>query len=412
MRDEPKVNLTSSAPQLLSDIDLEILSENYGLKKFMQDSMERINNGDDEPLKTILIASCPHLEKVTWVAHIPNTNNQPYSILCDLASAYQPFPHTLWPPGLLSLRSISIGASTEFVHPHDNLHPNLADFCRLLLLPNLKSLRINVSGYGDSDLEYLDTHVPAGSSSVEEITLYICDFRQSAIVAILQRLRFLRVYRDIYLGHWMDILGDIQPWFGETLEELRPEGENHWDLRLYSNVSILSCFPKLRVFNIYVGDLIAEDITDEFLPGIADGKKAQWHDFHAVLPQAAENIIFGWPRRDHHNQLENFSLHKTLFPDFFEYLDKFVQRRGKKNGGCLKMICLNFVEREKIVQYFGEIEAGEYQRLVDKWSGVWSEAGVQVVMHVSRRGVQDEILECQPTALDWTSDAEVDSDLD
>ena len=76
------------------------------------------------------------------------------------------------------------------------------------------------------------------------------------------------------------------------------------------------------------------------------------------------------------------------------------------------MICLNFVEREKIVQYFGEIEAGEYQRLVDKWSGVWSEAGVQVVMHVSRRGVQDEILECQPTALDWAADTEVDSDLD
>jgi hypothetical protein len=416
VRNEPRVNFTSSGTQLLSDVDIEIISQKYGFEQFMQEIMERVKKGDDEPLKTILIASCPRLEKVTWVSHVPDAGSQPFSILCDLASAHRPLPHTLWPPGLLSLRSISLGACTEYVHPHDNLHPDLADFCRLLLLPNLKSLRINVAGYGDSDLEYLNTHVPARSSSVEDITLYICDFRHSAIVAILERLGSLRRYRDIYLGPWINILADIQPWFGDTLEELRTEGDNDWNLRLYSHVSTLSCFPKLRVFNIYVGDLIAEDITSditgELVPATVEGKKVQWHDFHAVLPQAAEDIIFGWPRRNRYHQLEKYKLHKTLFPDFFEHLDKFVRRRGKRNGGCLKMICLSFVEREGLVQHFGETEADEFHRLVDEWSGLWGEAGVQVVIPVSGRGHHDEVLECLPTAPGSASDAEVDSDSD
>lgn len=412
MRDEPRANLTSSGPTLVSDLDLESYSQKNRLKSFTQDNMKRIEKGDDQPLKTILIASCPSLEKVTWVAHVPDQENQPYSLLCDLISACQPLPHSLWPRGLLSLRSISLGACTEHVHPHDNLHPDLADFCRLLLLPNLKSLRLNVAGYGDSDLEYLNAHVPARSSSVEDITINLCEFSQTTIIAILERLRSLKSYLEIYLGHWNNILEDIQPSFGDSLEELRPEGGNEWELRLYGNISALSGFPKLRIFTIYVGDLIAEDITEELLPAISRGKKVKWHDFHAVLPPGAEVIIFQWPARNYYPQLIGHRLHETLFPDVFEQLDEFVRQRGKDNGGCLKKICLGFVSIEGLAQDAGETEADEFQRLVEGWRRIWGEAGVEVVMHGLREGFDNEVLECQPTALEWTSDEEVDHDSD
>jgi hypothetical protein len=413
MKDEPKVNLTSSGPDLLSDLDLENFHEKNGLRSFVQDSMVRIKSGDDQPLKMILIACCPSLEKVTWVAHEPDPPpNQPYSLLCDLTSAYQPLPHSLWPPGLLSLRSISLGACTEHVHPHENLHPNLTDFCRLLLLPNLKSLRINVAGYDYSDLEYMNAHVPARSSSVEEITINICDFDKSTIIAILQRLRSLKSYLEIYLGHWTSIVDDIRPLFGDTLEELRPQGSNDWKLRLYGDISALSGFPKLRVFTIYVGDLIAENITDKLLPAIGKGKKVKWHDFYAVLPPAAEDIILQWPPRDYYQQLTKHRLHKTLFPDFFEHLDEYVGRQGKNNGGSLKKICLDFVHNTELVRNLGKTESDEFLRLVEEWRKRWGEVGVEAVMHDSRDGVDDEVLECGPTALEWDSDRERNNNSD
>jgi hypothetical protein len=412
MRNEPKVNLTSSGSDLFSDLDLEISFQKDGLKSIMQDSMEKIKKGDDQPLKTILIASCASLEKVTWVAYEPDHPNQPYSLLCDLISACKPLPRSLWPPGLLSLRSISLGACTEHVHPHENLHPNVPDFCRLLLLPSLKSLRLNVAGYGDADLEYLNTHVPARSSSVEELTINICDFDQSTIVAILERCRSLKSYLEIYLGPWANILRDIQPLFGATLEELRPEGGNEWKLRLYDHISVLSGFPKLRLFTIYVGDLVAKGLTEKLLPAIGKGKKVEWHDFHTVLPPKAEVIIFQWPPRNYEEQLKKYKLHKTLFPEFFENLGEFVRRRGKNNGGCLKKICLGFVQRERLVQHIRETEADECQRLVEVWGKAWDEAGVEVVMHGLREGVDDEVLECQPTALEWGSDGEMSDETD
>jgi hypothetical protein len=413
MRNEPKVDLTSSGPDLFSDLDLETSFQKEGLKSIMQDSMERIKKGDDKPLKTILVASCPCLDKITWVAYEPDHPNQPYLLLCDLISACHPLPHSLWPPGLLSLRSISLGACTEHVHPHENLHPDVSDFCRLLLLPNLKSLRLNVAGYGDADLEYLNTHVPARSSSVEQITINICDFDQSTIVAILERCRWLKSYLEIYLGTWANILDDIQPWFRDSLEELRPEGGNEWELRLYGHVSALSRFPKLRLFTIYVGDLVTKSLTEKYLPAIGKGKqKVEWHDFHTVLPPKAEVIIFQWPPRNYEGHLKKYKLHKTLFPHFCEHLDEFVRRRGKNNGGCLKKICLGFLQKERLVQHIGETEADECQRLVDVWDRAWGEAGVEVVMHGLREGVDDEVLECQPTALEWGSDGEMSDDSD
>lgn len=413
VREEPKVDLTSSGDEILADLDLESLFQHYSLGKFLQDSMERIRKGDDEPLKTFLIASCPKVQKITWVAHL--AENQPYSMLCNLISTYQPLPQTIWTPGLLSLRSISIGNCIEHVHPHDNLHPNLPDFCHLLLLPNLKSLNISVAGFGDSELEYLNAQVPARSSSVENITLYIVDFDKTTIVAILERLRSLKSYRDFYLGAWINILEDIQPWFSETLEELKPEGSNEWNMRLYEDLATLSSFSKLRVFNIYVGDLIAEGmrVSDGLRQDIVEGD-IQWHDFHSVLPNTTEELIFGWPPRAYYDQLEKQNLHTQRFPEFFEHLNRFIQRRGsgKRNRGCLKKICLEFLERRQLVRCIGETEADKLLGLVDEWSVRWGEAGVEVVTCAPRdQGAQPPLdgvldLECRPPAPNYDSDDE------
>jgi hypothetical protein len=409
VKDEPKFDLSSSGDEQLAELDLESLFQNFSLDQYMQDSMERTRKGDDEPLKALLIASCPNIEKITWVAHEPNDDSQPFSILCDLISAHQPLPQTIWVPGLRSLRSISLGTCIEHVHPRDNLHPNVPDFCRLLLLPNLKSLRINVAGFGDSELEYLNTHVPARSSSVEEITLYISDFDQAKIVAILERCRSLKVYHNIYLGEWTNILEDIQPWFSDTLEELRPEGSNDWNMRLYKDLSTFSGFTKLRVFNVYVGDLIKEGISiteDKFKQDIAEGTEVQWHDFHAVLPSDAEEIIFGWPPRAYNEQLKEQNLHTTVFPAFFEQLNGLVQRRGsgKRNRGCLKTIALEFLEKEMLVRCIGNKEADKLLGLIDEWSERWTKAGVQVVMRSQRNGYQDEVLECRPSSPSYDDD--------
>lgn len=412
MRNEPKVNFTSLGPDLLSGLDLETFFQGEGLKEITHDSIERIKKGDDQPLKTILIASCPSLEKLTWVAYAPNHSErtfglQPYELLCDLISACKPLPISAWPAGLVSLRSISLGACTPHVHPHDNLHPNLSDFCRLLLLPNLKSLRLNVAGFGDADLEYLNTHVPARSSAVEEITINICDFNHATLVAILERCRSLKSYLDIYLGRWTNILADIQPMFGDTLEELRPEGSNEWELRLYGNVSALAGFPKLRLFTIYIGDLVVKGLTEKYLPAIGKGKKmVEWHDFHAVVPRKAEVIIFHWPPRNTQNHLQTHKLHKTLFPEFLGHLDTFVQQRGKNNGGHLKKICLGFVQKEWLVRQISETEAEEFLSLAENWATIWDKAGVEVAFHGLREGVDEEELECQPTALEWETDEE------
>jgi len=412
MKDEPKVNLSSSGPEIYSDVDFEDFLKEDGLQTIKEESMERIRNGDDEPLKTILIASCPTIQKVTWVAHIPSLDDQPYSLLCNLISACQPLNRSLWPPGLLSLRSISLGACTDHVHPHDNLHPNLTGFCRLFLLPNLKSLRVNVSGYGDSDLEYLNTQVPARSSSVEEITINICDFDKATLVAILERCRSLKSYLEIFLGPWENIMEDIQPMFGDCLEELRPEGGNEWNLRLYGDISVLSGFPKLRIFTIYVGDLIAGTFTEKSLPAIGRGKKVKWHDFHAVLPPAAEEIIFQWPSRNYQEESKKYKLHKTLFPDFFEHLDDFVRQRGKNNGGSLKKLYLGFALGGTVVQNIGQKKADDFQQLVKDWEKTWAEAGVELFLHGCRDGVDDEELECRPIALEWGSDEEENDDSD
>jgi len=54
----------------------------------------------------------------------------------------------------------------------------------------------------------------------------------------------------------------------------------------------------------------------------------------------------------------------------------------------------------------GEKKAARFQETIEEWKNSWNETGVEIILHGCREGVDDEVLECQPTALEWGSDEE------
>ena len=171
----PRVDFTNQGPENFEGLglkdDIHQLLSQAPSDKVDVERFTSYEKGDDRPLKTILIGLCPALEKVTWVAHVPSDyGEQLFTLLCDLANVHRSLDLSAWPASLLNLRSISIGTHIDKIHPYDNLHPDTRSFCELLLLPNLKRLRINLGGYGDQDLDFLKEGVLARSSSVENLT--------------------------------------------------------------------------------------------------------------------------------------------------------------------------------------------------------------------------------------------------
>lgn len=79
--------------------------------------MEKIENGDDEKLKCMLIAVLPRLERLKFVAYSAEQERDPHPLLSFGASIEACLVSVkagqlLWPPGFASLRTVSVCACT------------------------------------------------------------------------------------------------------------------------------------------------------------------------------------------------------------------------------------------------------------------------------------------------------------
>ncbi|KAG8629586.1 hypothetical protein KVT40_003451 [Elsinoe batatas] len=162
----------------------------------------KIEEGWDEPLKGMIFALAPHLNRLNFVAYDTNYgaggdfhDEDPLKFLCEAITSIHTAlaQNNVWPPGLSSLRTISICTSTDLRHPHEAYYTSPARVAPLFLLPNLETLNLTLLGYNDGPI--IDStsglFLPPASSSITSLALSSCSIGSTVVQAFISAPRRL-----------------------------------------------------------------------------------------------------------------------------------------------------------------------------------------------------------------------------
>ncbi|KAK5692399.1 hypothetical protein LTR97_010707 [Elasticomyces elasticus] len=153
--------------------------------------LELIRAGNDEPLKGMLIALSPHLNRVNIIAYpYEGDAAHPLSFLCLTITRLANMPGALWPPGFQSLRKVSVCTTTTLQHPHDAFYADASDVAPLFRLPNIKVLNLSLLGYLNEDKPGWEPE--PRSSSIEELGFYCCELDEERICKLIRACKVLR----------------------------------------------------------------------------------------------------------------------------------------------------------------------------------------------------------------------------
>ncbi|KXT10883.1 hypothetical protein AC579_9856 [Pseudocercospora musae] len=248
--------------------------------------MEKIREGWDEPLKGMLFALLPRLDRLNFMAYDSWQgedfhDEHPLKFLCETIDAVKVRPELAWPPGLQSLRMVSVCTSTTLRHPHDAYYAPPSEIAPLFRLPNIKILNLTLLGYTDDPNDDFD--LPPRSSTVEELAFSCCSITLQAMVKFLMapmRLRkFLSAASSIGGDDDCEVFRVLQKRQGDQLEEL--------SVSMYTNSyppqsieKFSKLFPRLKV-------LEQVKIT-ELMPAKVASERDDW--LAQVLPCSLEKL--------------------------------------------------------------------------------------------------------------------------
>ncbi|GIZ37609.1 hypothetical protein CKM354_000105200 [Cercospora kikuchii] len=272
---------------------------------------ERIRDGWDEPIKGILFAIAPMLDRLNFIAYDTWQSSEfqpedPLDFICTaIRSVYGSLEiGAVWPPGFASLREVSICSSTQLRHPHDAFYANPSRVAPLFLLPNIKILHLSLIGYEeDPDPDFF---LPPGSSSVQALCFYCVDMTLQARIKFIQACRRLRSFKCVNSS--MGASGDFDFWralikvHGAWLESLSMD---HYQRQ---TPTLSTKFPKLKHLDYLKGiDWVREYMvfTDRVAfrcsqppcklesDGDCDDAKAHPLDLREALPATIERLGLG-----------------------------------------------------------------------------------------------------------------------
>lgn len=289
---------------------------------------ERISEGWDEPIKGMLFALSPKLDRLNFIAYVISriTADSPSSLLtlCShavhdhrlhplvfLCQAIRAVHDSLgiggiWPAGFQSLRQISICNSPNLERPHDAYFIKPSGVAPLFLLPNIKILNLTLLGY-HSDVDE-STPLPPGCSSVEELAFSCCSMSLHAFANFIQACKRLRSYLSLSvydLNIEEDLMHVLSRYHGTSLE-LLSLGRSDLSTRQQKWLGTVSTlFPDLKTLeHLKLQDLLLDqsgNITGvECPPGylpLSGQQQAQRRsiqqqivDLRETLPTGIENL--------------------------------------------------------------------------------------------------------------------------
>ncbi|CAK1360088.1 unnamed protein product [Cercospora beticola] len=162
---------------------------------------ERIRDGWDEPIKGMLFALAPRLDRLNFLKYddesIEFGEEDPLIFLCTaVRSVYDSLKiGAVWPPGFTSLRMVSICSYTEWRHNQDAFYASPSSVACLFLLPNIKVLNLSHVGQGrDEDSDYV---LLPGSSSVEALGFCFVGMTLQARIMFIQACRRLLSFKSV-----------------------------------------------------------------------------------------------------------------------------------------------------------------------------------------------------------------------
>lgn len=124
-----------------------MLSNFLHLKEHLIDIwMERLQSGNDEPQKVLLMAVSPKLEKATFVEYDSwesERRSHPLRLLASTLRALAPLPSPQW-PCFQNLKTVIVGHDTKLRPPTAAYCPHVRVVAPLFLLPALEELHLNL----------------------------------------------------------------------------------------------------------------------------------------------------------------------------------------------------------------------------------------------------------------------------
>lgn len=141
-------------------------------EKSAEQWLRKLQHGDDQPLKLILMALCPHLETIIYVnKRQMNDSINPFKGLDKaIRNLYQEFGHGSQWPCLQHVQSIVTGISHPGMWTHGCCyHPAWSENASLFLLPSVDSLIFDMTNSDNIGGTY-NWKWPAGCSNVKRLT--------------------------------------------------------------------------------------------------------------------------------------------------------------------------------------------------------------------------------------------------
>ncbi|KAF4555682.1 Hypothetical protein D9617_2g056450 [Elsinoe fawcettii] len=205
-----------------------------------------IRLGSDVPLKGLIFALASRLDRINFIAYDGEDDDPLGFLVSAIRNIQNRLRHgTVWPPGLNSLRMISICTSTDLRHPHQAFYCAPSRVATLFALPHLKILNLTLIGYVEDTTP--DFELPPKSSSVEELALSCCSMSLSVITKFIlasMRLRlFVSASSSMGAKDDKSIIQLLADHHGKALEHLSAENLDGHLLELRY------MFPNLRVLD-------------------------------------------------------------------------------------------------------------------------------------------------------------------
>ncbi|KAK5689225.1 hypothetical protein LTR17_026427 [Elasticomyces elasticus] len=285
--------------------------------------LERTRYGHDESLKGMLIALSPHINRVNYIAHTyeDDDDTHPLTFFCRAITSIAETPGAFWPPGFLSLRKVSVCTTTTLQHPHDAFYADAREVAPLFRLPNIKVLNLSLLGYLDED-EPKWTLEPR-SSSVEELGFYCCELDEAKICRLIGACRVLRRLM-LDGGPLKEVTKLLATEYGDCMEEpmlnLSTAAMTYTDL--------VSKFKKLRLLHSPTVEDLLLDQSIEHGHRVSKGNKLRkLQDF---LPRSIRTIRFVGSGR-----LQEVEMQDALMHAIADLVDD-------ENYSALEEVCLFF----------------------------------------------------------------------
>ncbi|KAK0337061.1 hypothetical protein LTR02_003134 [Friedmanniomyces endolithicus] len=287
--------------------------------------MGKTREGSDEPLKGMLMALAPRLDRANFIAYdswqsAQFHNTHPLTFLCRAIMRIATTPTALWPPGFLSLRKISVCTTSTLRHGHDAYYANPGEVAPLFRLPNIKILNLSLVGFHDSDEH--EVGLEPHSSSVEELAFYCCQLtsaKQCKLIRACKRLRRLVCVASQISGHLEDITRLLAVEFADSLEDCIMRLSSTETLPFHD---LVAKFSKLRLLaHITIEDLPLVDPTDP---------DSELRPLAEYLPTSIESIHF----------TDSPASHDSTAAQAFAFLRAISDLAGDKRCPALREVCI------------------------------------------------------------------------